>query len=601
MFIPSSEQNKLFTAPTFLSERKQKWLASSWAPVFRERCWPLIPEEPFRVFYCSDNGAPCKPVRLVVAILILQAIFDLTDAETEQHLMSDLQWLTALGLDPTDDDDFVSQRTLQHFRAKLVQHEMAGLLFMELTDRLIALLGVRTDRQRADSSQVLSHYARMGRLRLFCETMRVFLRALKRTDKAAYDAMPARLRERYLHDDGEHTSFDDSRIRNGQRRLSVAARDVYRLCEYARSLELAPEAAEAALLLDRLLTEHCIITNTAQPAEAGDDDADQEAVPVEVKDAKQLDGSVLQTPHDPDVTYNKHKGQGHVAMLAETCHPDNPVQLITYGSTGKASDSDADRVVPLLGELSERGLLPDTMLADTLFGSMENLFACAEQGVTLITPTPGLSAEADEEVHWKLPIQANDPPATCPAGHEVLNMEMPTTNADSMVDVHMAAAHCATCPRQSTCGVKPHANGSWHIRLKLCAVLSAQRRAFEKTPEFWEQYNARAGIEGTISEVKRGQGLGNLRVRGGKRVNLRTMLALTACNVKRALNYWVSITAKSNIFAILDFITSLIGCNSGLTRRYIGLSKPKTYIPRVYNFANWITREGVICLDILGL
>ena len=44
------------------------------------------------------------------------------------------------------------------------------------------------------------------------------------------------------------------------------------------------------------------------------------------------EGAVLQTPHDPGVTYSGHKGQGYEVLIAETCDPENAVQLLTQVS-----------------------------------------------------------------------------------------------------------------------------------------------------------------------------------------------------------------------------------------------------------------------------
>ena len=73
-----------------MSDKKRGRLEKTWAKTFRERCLPLIDEELFRPLYCEDNGAPCKSIRVVVGALILQALFDLTDAEAQWHIDFDL-------------------------------------------------------------------------------------------------------------------------------------------------------------------------------------------------------------------------------------------------------------------------------------------------------------------------------------------------------------------------------------------------------------------------------------------------------------------------------------------------------------------------------
>ena len=48
-----------------------------------------------------------------------------------------------------------------------------------------------------------------------------------------------------------------------------------------------------------------------------------------LKDPKQVSADSLQSPHDPDVTYSGHKGQGYEVQVAETCH-EEATQLITH-------------------------------------------------------------------------------------------------------------------------------------------------------------------------------------------------------------------------------------------------------------------------------
>ena len=69
--------------------------------------------------------------------------------------------------------------------------------------------------------------------------------------------------------------------------------------------------------------------------------------------------------------------------------------------------------------------------------------------------------------------------------------------------------------------------------------LPSHRRAAEQTAAFLDAYRPRAGIEGTNSELKRGQGLRKLRVRGEERVRLSVYFKALACNIKRAVGYWV--------------------------------------------------------------
>jgi hypothetical protein len=37
----------------------------------------------------------------------------------------------------------------------------------------------------------------------------------------------------------------------------------------------------------------------------------------------------LQSPFDPDASYDGHKGVGYQVQVSETCSSDNPIQIVT--------------------------------------------------------------------------------------------------------------------------------------------------------------------------------------------------------------------------------------------------------------------------------
>jgi len=53
---------------------------------------PLIQEEPFRPFYCPDNGRPNVPVAILTGLCILKELHNLTDQEVLGSLEFDLRF-----------------------------------------------------------------------------------------------------------------------------------------------------------------------------------------------------------------------------------------------------------------------------------------------------------------------------------------------------------------------------------------------------------------------------------------------------------------------------------------------------------------------------
>ena len=183
--------------------------------------------------------------------------FDLTDEEALANVDYDLRWQVALNLTP--EEAHCCQKTLHNFRAKLLGNDKAKQLFAGMTDQMLRELGLSVARQRLDSTHIVSNMARLSRLGLFCETLRVFLRQLQKRAPQKFQSVPEALRRRYLKEDGADSPYHDAKREETQRRLRVCARDVYRVAERFEEDEEV-QKLEAYELLARLLEEQCEIS-----------------------------------------------------------------------------------------------------------------------------------------------------------------------------------------------------------------------------------------------------------------------------------------------------------------------------------------------------
>ena len=95
---------------------------------------------------------------------------------------------------------------------------------------------------------------------------------------------------------------------------------------------------------------------------------------------------LVQTPHDPAVTYSGHKGKGYEVQVAETCESDNAVQMITHVEVTPSSGSDSVVTTRVIDELSERGIGPSELWADTSYGSGRNGWEAERRGTELVSP-----------------------------------------------------------------------------------------------------------------------------------------------------------------------------------------------------------------------
>jgi hypothetical protein len=541
MFRERNPQSSLFQSAFLYPTKKVKLLEKSWAEVFQKKALSLIDEKLFAGMYCEDNGRPNREVQIVLGVLLLKDMFDLTDEEALENLEFNLLWHHALRL--SLEEAHLPQKTLHNFRYRLVVHDGGRLAFCETTDRIIEALGIKTGRQRLDSTHIISNIAVLTRLGLFCETIRLLLRSLAKKHPELSNRIPAVLSKRYLKEEGESTSYEDTRSDATRRRLGVCARDLYRLIDTLRGTAAAE--MEEYHLLERLLREQCDIGRKGggRPEE-DDDDAGEGSVPVTLKKPGQVASDSLQTPHDIDVTYSGHKGKGYEVQVAETCDADNPTQIITQVELTASSGSDAAAPESIIEALSERDIQPDELFADTTYGSGRNVIEAEMFGTELVSPVAGSkyehTGEAGKDAFRRDFTAADfqidvlgDERAVCPGGREAIE-EYEEPKSPERVELRFAEKVCKKCSLRLRCPVKFNDKlGSSILEVDLIKANIERRRRAEASGEFRKRYAIRAGIEGTNSELKRAHGLGRLRVRGGEKVRLAVYLKALACNLKR--------------------------------------------------------------------
>jgi len=476
MYRPSDPQKPLFDAGGLLPPEKRERCEKTWAGPFREEALPMLRnvEDEFAALFHAELGRPNRPVELVLGVLILKEMFDLTDQDALEALEYDLRWGYALGREPQE--MHLCQKTLHNFRAGMIEQEKSKVAFRQVTDDLIGALGVKVSKQRLDSTHILSNFAVLTRLGLFCETIRVFLAEVKRPDPKAYEALPGEILKRH----GEESWYKDARKAEGPRRLKVVARDTGRLIGRFEK-DKAVTKTEGWKLLKRLFEEQCEVKSEPQEPGKDDDDHGEGAVPVELKEAKKVGSDSLQTPHDPDVTYSGHKGKGFSVQVTETCSTENDVEMITDVKVTPAREDDAKETIPVVERLAEAGHKPEELVADTSYSGAKNAAECSKRGVNLTAPAPA-KGKPDPEKEYPQP-----------------------------------APKCPEDPKQA---------GEW-------------LRQQEASPQFAKKYAIRSGVEATNSELKRGHGMRKLRVRRDPQVKLAVYFKALACNLKRALRCWL--------------------------------------------------------------
>jgi len=516
--IKNHRQNNIFDPWSFLSPKRRDLLDNSWAGLFKKELLCELPVSKVAPFFNDDFGRPTKELHTVLGALVLQQAHDLTDEETVNQLAFNIQWHYALNItEESDSAKYICPKTLWNMRSIVVDNTLDATLFDHITDKLAKVFKVDTDNQRIDSVHIKSNMRRLGRIGIFTSSISKFLVNLKRGQKELFETIDQAVIGKYLSEKSLQC-FSMVKPSESAKTLASVSTDLFDLVEQFKD---NPEVKgmHTYKLLERVLKEQCNVS----------DDGNL----VEVKRPKEIPSDSLQNPSDPDATYSGHKGQGYQVQVMETYCKDKEIKekslnLITHIEVEPAHESDANALIPAIESSKERGLAPEKLLADTLYGSDENCQEAEKLGVEIISPAKGNKEEgnislSDFEVNEKGEV------VSCPQGHEPAERKTKKTRHTVAFD----SRYCSNCPLQEACMVR-QGKKYHYLRYTDKEIRLAKRRAYEQADEFKDRYRWRAGSEATMSEYDRRTGVKHLRVRGFKAVRFCATLKAVGLNIFRA-------------------------------------------------------------------
>ena len=378
--IKDHKTERLFGPWSYLGPKRKKLLDQSWAGLFKEHILNELPAGKIAAYFREDFGRPTKELYCAIGMLVLQQIFDLTDEEAVRQLAFNTEWHYALDItEETDEAKYMSLKTLWNFRKKVIEKELDADIFSIVTDKFLKVFKVNTDKQRLDSVHIRSNMKRLGRINIFARSIHGFLVNLKRHHREVFQELPNGYNEKYLTDKAVGC-FSMVKPTESDKTLAALSADLYELVERFKGDEKI-NSMTSYKLLQRVLSEHCKV--------------DLETSTVTVKASKEVSSDSLQNPSDPDASYDGHKGQGYQVQVMETYgNKDENGQaqapnLITYIKVEPAHNSDANALIPALQSTVERGLAPEEILADSLYGSDANKETAKAMGIELVSPVMG--------------------------------------------------------------------------------------------------------------------------------------------------------------------------------------------------------------------
>lgn len=496
----------------------------------REVLGAVFTDEDFAVAF-PQQGRPAISPGALALVLVLQYAEGLSDRQAADQVRARMDWKFLLGLE-LDDPGF-DFTVLGDFRSRLIAHGLEERVMDVVLSRLSDAGLLRAGgRQRTDSTHVLAAVRTLNRMEFVGETLRTALEALA---AAAPGWLTSLIDASWV--DRYGSKVDNYRFPKGENaRLEWAeqvGRDGFAL------LDAIDDAFAPAWLGE--------IHSVGILRRAWSEQYHRDGQGVCWREGKDLPPARerLSSPYDTDAHYGIKRGAGwcgYKVHLSETCEPGSP-HLITNVETTNATVNDTEITATVHQRMAARELAPDAHVVDSgCITAAHILTAREDHGIDLIGPV-GLDThhgrsnpQAPVLTQAAFTTNWGARKVTCPQGATSISWsQQRKASGTPLVRVHFALADCDPCPLRARC--TKAANRKWGRSLTLLPQdqqqILEQRRAEQQTDAWKERYDARAGVEGTISQAVRRTRLRRTPYRGQDKTHLANVLSATALNIIR--------------------------------------------------------------------
>ena len=500
----------------------------------RDTLGTFFTDDQFVQMYPADGQPAYAPWRLAL-VSVMQFAENLTDRQTADAVRARIDWKYALSLELTDEGfDF---SVLSEFRQRLLDHEAGTQLLNQMLSQFQEMGLLNSSKQRTDSTHIVANVRDLNRLEFVGRTLQQALDAIA-------SVAPIWLQTwvspdwftRYSKPLSEFI-LPQSKTKRDALMLQIG-NDGLRLLEliyhdpdvpsYLRELE-AIQILQIVWLQQFVLIDDVLRSRERKEMPAA--------------------ATLLQSPFDIEARYSRKRSTewlGYKLHVTETCNDDSP-NLITNIMLTNATEQDVDAVEPVHESLQDRDMLPDDHFVDRGYTSAPLLYDSQEDfNVELFGPVvekqvwqhkTGYDASAFT-IDWEART------VTCPEGHTSNPWTMRDHRRDhQLTRVKFKRVECEPCPVHDLCTKHHRRTLSFHEQPVYEKV--QQRKVEQHTDEWRQEYNQRAGIEGTISQGVFAMDMRRSRYRGQAKTELQFVFTAAAINLTRVLN-WQNEVPRSN-------------------------------------------------------
>jgi hypothetical protein len=484
----------------------------------------LVPVEELRAMFPSQEGAPSSCPLQLMAMLLLQFRYDLSERQLYQRCIRDLGFRYALGLQPGSKPP--TPRTLRRFRQRMVATKGEDFL-LHLSLRLAREEHLINDvaLQALDSTNTDCRGAIVDTYNLVAAGIRQVVRQVAR----CLGVRPHEMAQcwdvgRYMARSIKGAAaidWSDEGQRNAllTEEIADADRVARKVDELAQTLTLPEEVVEAARLLAHV---------ARQDVEQLDDGTFRIA-------RGTANGRVISVT-DPEARHG-HKSQSKLINGFKT-HAMATVesQFVTGIAITDAATHDAQPTAKLIKQAEANDVKPDEAVGDAAYGTGANLRACNDLGVQMRTKIAQPSSRgAIPKQDFDINLEAMT--VTCPEGqtteHYTL-VQVGDGNSARVPQFRFDRQVCQLCERKSTCCSQTAKGGKRVIKLNEFERELQDNRAFSQTDRGKDVLRSRSAIERLLSHLVK-MGMRHARFFSIKRVQFQAYMVAAVYNVQRLI------------------------------------------------------------------
>lgn len=470
----------------------------------------LFPDAMFADLFPSGRGRPSIPVDIAASILVLQALFGLSDREAMRAVRMDLQWKVACGL-PIGHGGF-DPSVLTYWRRRLLASDAPNRIFEAVREVVAQTGAVKGRTRRALDSTVLDDAVATQDT---VTQLIAIIRKVRREIPAAAEIVGRVCSAHDYDDPGKpQIAWDDNEAR--QALISALVNDALALLAEIGEWELDAEQSRTVALLALLAGQD------VEPAEGSDGTDGRWRIARKVAKDRVISVVDPEARHAHKTVHRRQDGfKAHVAVEPDT-------GLVTACELTKAAGSDAmdgatgirllDHDATLGGERVE-------VLGDSAYGTGDSLAAITQAGHTpMVKPWPNKPAVAGGFSNDDFIVDETAGTATCPNG---------VTRRISRTRAVTFGIACRDCPLRSRCTTAKDGRG---LQLHPHDALQREHRQRAKDPAWQADYRQhRPMVERSLAWLVAG-GNRKVRYRGIAKNNAWLHTRTAALNLRRLLN-----------------------------------------------------------------